>query len=261
MALDPTGDTGSLCGGGFGGGRSKVMCCNSPNNLNPFLPVSLDKLFPTLPPVDDLPQYDLQQIASGPSVIGDSDPQVFGLVVIDGPEGAVANLRRRDGSHIQFLSCDQDRGTESGTAQFICMDTSDKSTCDDMHKDGLTGTILRMPEDCGFAAYTVAHSVTPSLDQNLPGHLRKRAPPNTVIYDLEYSYDFKLAKRDSGDIFVRIDYSDSHDYFDKIVAADPEQGNGKRDLHPRFWSGVSSVWKSRESLQDPNYNQVGTYFD
>ncbi len=246
VALDPTGDTGSLCGGGFGGGRQKVMCCNPPKNLNPFLPVSLDKLFPTLPPVDDLPKYDLQQIDSGPSVVGGADPQVFGLVVIDGPESAVSSLRPRDGSHIQFLSCDHDRGTAQGTAQIICMNTSEMSNCDDMHKGGLPGTILRMPEDCGFAAYSVAHSVTPSLDQNLPGHLRKRAPPNAVIYDLEYSYDFKLAKRDSGDVFIRIDYSDSHAYFDKVVAGGPDKGKGKRDLHPRFWSGVPSIWKSRK---------------
>lgn len=225
-----------------------MMCCNPPKNLNPFLPVSLDKLFPTLPPADDLPHFDLQQIDSGPAVVGGSNPQVFGLVVIDGPEAAVSSLSPRDGSHLEFLSCDQDRGTGPGVAQFVCMDTSDSSNCDDMHKDGLAGTILRMPEDCGFATYSVAHSVTPSLDQNLPGHLRKRAPPGALIYDLEYSYDFQLAKRDSGDIFIRIDYSDSHAYYDKIVAADPVKGKGKRDLHPRYWSDVSSIWKSSEFL-------------
>lgn len=246
MALDPTGDTGSLCGGGFGGGRSKVMCCNPPKNLNPFLPVSLDKLFPTLPPVDDLPQFDFQQIASGVALVGETNPQVFGLVVIDGPEDAVSSLSKRDGSHLEFLSCDQDRGTEPGVAQFVCIDTSETSNCEDMHKGGLHGTILRMPEDCGFATYAVAHSVTRSPDQNLPGHLHKRAPPEAVVYDLEYSYDFKLAKRNSGDIFVRVDYSDSHDYFEKIVAADPDKGKGKRGLHPRYWSGLSSSWKSRE---------------
>ncbi len=228
-----------------------MMCCNSPKNLNPFLPVSLDKLFPTLPPSDDLPQFDLQQIASGPSVVGGSDPQAFGLVVIDGPEGTVSSLSRRDGSHLEFLSCDQNRGTGPGSAQFVCMDTSDTSNCDDMHKDGLPGTILRMPEDCGFATYSVADSVTRSLDQNLPGHLRKRASPGAVIYNLTYTYNFKLAKRDSGDIFIRIDYSDSHDYFDKIVAADPVTGKGKRELHPRYWSPLSSSWKSREFHPGP----------
>lgn len=223
-----------------------MMCCNPPKNSNPFLPVSLDKLFPTLPPVDNLPQFDLQQIASGVSLVGNANPQTFGFVVIDGPEDAVSSLRRRDGSHLEFLSCEQDRGTERGVAQFVCMDTSENSNCDDMRKNGLAGTILRMPEECGFATYSVAHSVTASLDQNLPGHLLERAPTDAVIYDLEYSYDFKLAKRDAGDIFIRVDYSDSHDYFDKIVAAEPDKGR-KRDLQSRYWSPISSSWKTCES--------------
>ena len=248
MALDPTGDTSKLCGGSFDptNGRSKVMCCNPPQNSNPFPSVSLDRLFPTLPPVDDLLQFDFQQIDWGPAVVGSSNQQTFGLVVIDGPDGAVSSLSKMDRSHIEFLSCDENRGSDSGVAQFVCLDTSEISNCDEIHKDGLIGTILRMPEDCGFAIYAIAHSVTLSLDQNIPGHLRKRAPPNSVIYDLEYIYDFKLAKRDSGDIFVPIDYSDSNDCFGKIVQAVAEPGKRKRDLHHRFWSPASDIWKGRK---------------
>lgn len=118
-----------------------------------------------------------------------------------------------------------------------------------MHQGGLAGTILKMPEECGFATYAVGHAVYTSSSQNLPKHLKRRAPPNAVVYDLEYSYDFSLAKRDSGDVFVRIDYSDSHDYYDRVVSAVHQ----KRGVHPRFWSKATSVWKSRMSIDQPSF--------
>ena len=236
LTLDPAGDTGSTCWWG----RQKPFCCNTPKDLNPFLPVSLDKLFPTLPPTTDIPLCDLQQIQSGVSLVGESNPQAFGLVVIDGAEDAVANLARRDGSHLEFLSCNRHLRDDGGvyTAQFLCMNDSSDSNCDDMHKGGLSGTIVRMPDDCGFATYAVAHAVTVSSSQAIPDHLKKRKPASSMVYDLHYSYDFKLAKRDAGDIFFRVDYSDSRAYYDQIVAADHQ----KRGLESRFWSKDSGIW-------------------
>lgn len=242
VGLDPTGDTGSSCGGGLNG-RQKPLCCNTPSNLNPFLPVSLDKLFPTLPPAADIPGFDLQQIAAGaPSLVGqDRNLGPFGLVVIDGPAGTVTNVAKRDGSHVEFVTRGEHLRPGSQTAQFVCMEIGEDSNCDDMFLDGLPGTILRMPDDQGFAKYAVAHSVTHALSQRLPDHVRKRAPSNPQVWQLEYSYDFTKVKRGSDPVYVRIDYSNTHDYYDNIVAANP----GKRDLEPRFWSKVSSVWKSR----------------
>lgn len=236
LTLDPRGATGETCWWG----RQKPYCCNTPKNLNPFLPVSLDKLFPTLPPALDIPVFDMQTIASGPSLVGGSNPQAFGLVVIDGPQNAVTSLSKRDGSHVDFLYCDQERDNGPGIAQLVCTNDSENSNCNDMHDGGLRGTIMKMPEDCGFATYAVAHSIVPSLNQTLPGYLEKRVPVSAVVYDLEYSYDFTLAKRDSGEIYIRVDYSDSHDYYNQIVAADHQ----KRALEPRFWSSSPSIWKN-----------------
>ena len=169
LALDPSGDTGQTCWWG----RQKPFCCNTPKSRNPFLPVPLDKLFPTLPPETDIPVFDLQQIASGASLVGGSNPQAFGLVVIDGPEDAVTNLNKRDGSHIEFLSCDRKLNDDGGTAQFVCMNDGEGSNCNDMYNGGLQGTIMRMPDDCGFATYAVAHSAIASSNQTLPGHLEQ----------------------------------------------------------------------------------------
>lgn len=249
LVVDSAGATGSSCGGSGLSGRVKPLCCNTPNSLSPFLPVPLENLFPTLPPAANIPVFDSQQIASGISLVGQSNPQAFGLVVIDGPPDAVTSLSKRDGSHIQFLDCDQYRGDGPRTARFVCNNSSDKSNCDDMHQGGLAGTILKMPEECGFATYAVGHAVSPSSSQDLPKHLKRRAPPNALVYDLKYSYDFSLSKRDSGDIFVRIDYSDSHDYYDQVVSAVHQ----KRDLHPRFWSKATNVWKNRKSIDQPSF--------
>lgn len=79
-------------------------CRNTRKDLNPFLQVSLDRLSPTLPPVLDVPVFDMQTIASGPSLVGGSNPQAFSLVVIGRPQDAVINLNKRDGSHIELLS-------------------------------------------------------------------------------------------------------------------------------------------------------------
>ncbi|KAI5203118.1 glycoside hydrolase, partial [Aureobasidium subglaciale] len=234
IVLDAQGATGSSCAGGLNG-RQKPLCCNSPSAAAPFLPVPLEDLFPTLPPSDYIPVFDNPTIASGPSLVGQVNPQAFGLVVIDGPPDAVTNLRKRDGSHISFLSCDTARDHSPGIARIVCMDMSGTSNCNDMHQGGLEGTIIKLPEDCGFATYAVAHSVTPSATQVLP----EDAPADATIYDLRYSYDFSLAKRDSGDIYVRIDYSDSRDYWEQAVAAK----HAKRDLGKRWWSKDSQDWK------------------
>lgn len=249
VGLDATGDTGSSCAGGWNG-RQKPLCCNTPSDLNPFLPVPLDHLFPTLPPTSDIPGFDLQQLSPGaPSLTGEgSNLGAFGFVVIDGPAGTVTNVAKRDGSHIEFISRGEHHGPGPQTAQFVCLNAAtaeEDSNCNDMYRDGLPGTILRMPDDQGFAKYVVAHSVTLAADQGMPDHVRKRALPNSSVWELEYSYDFAKVKRDSGPVYVRIDYSDSHTYYDKIVAASPSK---KRDLEPRFWSKITSVWATRKQL-------------
>jgi len=239
VALDPSGDTGSLCAGGFSS-RQKPLCCNTPEDLNPFLPVSLENLFPTLPPSDDVPAFEHQSLSYTPGLAGDN-PNVaaFFFVVIDGPPGTVANVNKRDGSHIEFITKGIHQGQASQTAHFICMDDSSKSNCEDMHADGLEGTAIRMPDDMGFAQWAVAHSVKES-NFSVPESLAKRAPLVAKAYELEYSYDFSKVKRDSGPVYIRIDYSDSNTYYTDVV----EASHQKRSLEPRFWSTISSVWKT-----------------
>ncbi|KAG8164746.1 hypothetical protein KVR01_005021 [Diaporthe batatas] len=235
VGLDDEGDTGSVCVGQWAS-RKKPLCCNTPDNLNPFLPVPLEKLFPTLPPSSDVPAFDQQTLSQLPTLVGaNPNPNAFFFVVIDGPPGTVSNVNKRDGSHLEFLTGGMHHGQDAQTTHFVCMDNSATSNCNDMHLDGLEGTVLRMPDNMGFATYAVAHAAREVTNVTLPSRIARRAPPGARVYELEYSYNFSKVKRDSGDIYLRVDYSDTHTYYTDIVQA-PHQ--------KRFWSTISSVWKT-----------------
>lgn len=67
------------------------------------------------------------------------------------------------------------------------------------------------------------------------------------ILDAEISYDFGLVKRDSGDIYIRIDYSNSQGYWDSIVQGDPA-------LSERFYSASASDRKAKfDALRKVDY--------
>ncbi|EFQ98549.1 chitotriosidase-1 [Nannizzia gypsea CBS 118893] len=250
VALDPVGDGSAEC---FSSDRRKPLCCNPPANVNPFLPVPLEDLFPTLPPLTNIPAFDLQPISYVSSLATDkNDPSTFFLVVIDGPPGTVSNANKRDGSDLEFVSGAVHHGQSPQTAHFVCMNNSSKSNCNDMHSDGLEGTILRMPDGMGFAKYAVAHSVKES-NFSVPRYLAKRAPIDAKVFELEYSYNFSKAKRGDEPIYFRVDYSDTDNYYTEVVKGHHQ----KRNLGRRFWSSSKSVWKNLfKRLRGQVYNAL-----
>lgn len=94
-----------------------------------------------------------------------------------------------------------------------------------------------------IGSYAVVHSIQPSLSQKLPARVKRAVPPKSIVYDIELSYDFSVIKRDAGDIFMRMDYSNMEGYFENIVKADPV--SKKRSLEERFWSAKDENWKSK----------------
>ncbi|GJC92737.1 mutanase [Colletotrichum higginsianum] len=239
LALDRYGDTKSQCAAGFNG-RKKVLCCTPPHKLNPFIGVSLDKLFPTLPPPTDVPDYDLEHIRFD----GDS-PEAFGFVVIDGPPDVVTSLTKRDGSHIEFLDCEPSKkhNITTHTVRYICLDASDASNCDDIHIGGAPGTIVKLPEGCGFATYGVVSEVRESNNPFVPAKFHRQAHDSTVVYEMDFTYDFSLTKRTSEPVYVRIDYSHIHDYWTQVVAGDSIMKRSEPGgLLKRFWSTKSEIW-------------------
>ena len=259
MLTDTLGDGMTICMPGFIN-RDRVLCCKPPTNLHPFLPVPLENLFPTLPPTTSVPNFDLQQIAHAETPTGtDSSPQAFGWVVIDGPQDAVTSLTKRDGTHLEFLNCEP--GTPKHavnttyTLQYICMDDSAESNCDAVHQGGAEGTIIKLPEGCGYATYGVVHDIRPAADNvTISRDLLKRAPANPVVHEMRFSYDFSRVKRGTSEVYIRTDYAWDHEYWTDIVAASPmtkrsHKREGDKTVGKRFWSAKESVWRNRECLR------------
>lgn len=252
--LDPFGDSNQRCAAGLNG-RSKVLCCNAPKTISPYLPVDLDKIFPTLPPKSDYPDFDLQNLGGDSNpVVNEPNQQTFGMVIIDGPPDTVSNLQRRDGIGLEVLDCEGISETGSSTIRVVC--TRENPADCEIGGGVVDGTILRMPDGCGPGTYAMARALRPAENQHVPAHVRRALGDDLVaakhpVHDLEISYNFTHVKRDSGDIYIRIDYSNTVDFWEQIVQADPVQ---KRDVERRFWSASDDAWKAKfDTLRDAQH--------
>ena len=94
----------------------------------------------------------------------------------------------------------------------------------------------------------MVNSVLPSYSQELPHHVKRAAPSDAVVYDIELNYDFTLIKRDAGDVYIRLDYSNMPNYWDEIVQAKPPLVGRSLDaeiLDRRWWSSRLPQWRSK----------------
>lgn len=241
LARDPYGDsTQSESCGAF---RQKALCCDSPPTTDPFVPVPLEDLFPEPPPESDAVRYSIEYPKSSDGVEEDpSSSPAFGWVIIAGPHDAVTSAKvKRDGSpsDLRFVDCEKAHNKAHHTARFVCTSDSPSSDCDDMLDGGLDGTIIELPDGCGPAQHGVARSVYVASNQSLPEELSNIS--SKTVHELAFDHDFSLVKRDSGDIYFRVDYSNAGGkYWDLAVEAKPQQ---KRSLDRRFWSPDVSKWK------------------
>lgn len=172
--------------------------------------------------------------------------QGFGFILIDGPSGVVSSLDKRDGSDYNFLSCPI--GTDRQTVRVFCNSKLLQSNCHLIHEDGVGGTIIKLPADCGPGLYAVAHDLTLSENQLLPRTTEVEVLANRTVLDLELSYNFGLIKRDAGrDLYVRIDYTNLPGYWKSIVDSPGESTQTSR-FNKRFFSSSGSSWKSSTYL-------------
>lgn len=257
VALDEYGEKGFGCtstllpSGSWPSGDKQALCCGNPENVNPFLPVELDWLFPTLPPDEDIPVYDLTHIESKlqPNIqLGPLQP--FGFVVIDGPVDLVTSLNKRDGSHVEFLDCEPSRKHDMTvyTARYICTNNSTDSNCDDLHLGGAAGTVVKLPEECGYATYGVIHDANKSGNQDIPIDKRELSAGDLVVHEVSFSYDFRKVRRATQDdpVYVRIDYSSMAQWWRQVVDTAPSRKRDPNsDIRKRFWSQSDEMWKNK----------------
>lgn len=254
-----------LSQGAWPTGEDQALCCDNPEHLNPFLPVQLDWLFPTLPPDEDLPAYDLTHIESKlqPNIpLGPLQP--FGFVVIDGPADLVTSLSKRDGSHVEFLDCETSSKTHETTvytARYICTNDSSDSNCDDLHLGGAAGTVVKLPEECGYASYGVVHEAKVSSNQSVPVDVLETIRGDMVVHEVSFSYDFRKVRRASQDdpVYVRIDYSSMSAWWRQVVDSAPSRKRDPgSDIRKRFWSQSDETWKNKiEQIRKSTNNEDG----
>lgn len=206
-------------------GRKQVFCCDVPGRKDqPFLPVSLDRLFPPehRPPPDTLPDFELVNFNSGPLA---ADPNESGAAFffLAGSDTAVSSMSKRDNPGLHFLDCPcniLNQPLQSiQTARVICFD-SDVNVCFGVRKNGVEGTIVHMPSDCGNGTYARAVSLIPSRNQSVPVELAMHRDPTSAVYDFTFDYDMALVRRDAGDFSIRMDYSNVRGYWDAVVDSD-----------------------------------------
>ncbi|CAG8888331.1 unnamed protein product [Penicillium salamii] len=184
----------------------------------------------------------LEQGGDQKPTVDEPNQQTFGMVIIDGPPGTVDNLKRRDTSDLTVLDCENISKHGSSTVRLVCPENESGEHCN-IGEGVVEGTILHMPDSCGAGTYAVAHNLQQSENQKLPSHIKRSLSGPSLVYDLELSYDFKRVKRDSGDIYIRIDYSNEFNYWKSIVQGDPV--NAKRDGQKRFYSSSAEDWKTK----------------
>jgi hypothetical protein len=102
-----------------------------------------------------------------------------------------------------------------------------------------------MPENCGPGVYAVGHETKVSSNQTLP---LAYGYNNFTVMELLFDYDFSLTRRDSGDIALRVDYSNIPGYWNAVV--DTPGGLRKRDSTKRGF-GRLDWWAAKiKSLRD-----------
>ncbi|THV55218.1 hypothetical protein BGAL_0012g00090 [Botrytis galanthina] len=94
-----------------------------------------------------------------------------------------------------------------------------------------------------------SHSLSLSDNQKFPS-IYAGAANRTVSY-LEISYDFGLVKRDAGDVYIRIDYSNLEGYWNAVVNSAGESKKRSIDeISKRFFSPNATSWKSILEFDD-----------
>ncbi|KAK7910554.1 hypothetical protein PG985_013035 [Apiospora marii] len=252
------------CGGRFD--RTRVFCCDAPEGENLFLPVALDRLFPSPPKGDDIQtNFDLKVDDTwGGAETGGSDDEpndgTFQFYVLAAPDEIQTSLDKRDGSDWELFNCHDATSEQAQTVQMVCTDDSDTSNCHHIFKGlGAVGTIVQMPQGygCGPGKYAVVKSLEVAQNQTMPKRLEKRASlkrsSKPQVYDLTFDYDFRRVPRDFGETQLRVDFSNQEGYWDRVVDA-PARKAKKRSL--ASVGGNHKRWLEEEWRDDMHFGDL-----
>lgn len=205
----------------------------------------MEDIFPPeyRPPNKEALQYQIITFGSN-SDLSDPNKSGFAFFFIAGSDTLVSSMTKRDNPGLHFLDCPNgplEVPVETQqTARIVCLSGS-LDECFGVQKNGVEGTIVHMPEECGSGTYARAISLRPSNDQEMPLEIFEQGAVSPV-YDFVFDYNMGLVRRDAGDVSIRIDYSNVPGYWDAVVRGKAAAEKRLERTVKRFWSSQPSHW-------------------
>lgn len=85
-------------------------------------------------------------------------------MLINRLKSAITSLSKQDGSNYKFLNCST--RTEQQTVKiFYNTNITSYLNCYKIFKDGVKGTVIKLPDNCGLGTYAITYFLTVSEQQ------------------------------------------------------------------------------------------------
>ncbi|KAK6215153.1 chitinase [Colletotrichum tabaci] len=220
-----------------------------------FSMVDLDRLFPAdmLPSDEDQMSYGLVNLGAEANA-GEIDPDKtgFGFMLITGDSYAVASMKKRHDNPdpLVFLDCPDKPNEQDGgkpqRARVACF-SDDIKDCFQLMERGVEGTIIEMPDNCAAGSFARAINIEVAADQSIPVGFSSRDVTSDV-FTLTFDFDLTLARRDTSNTMIRVDYSNIRGYWNAAVDSPGIEGG----VSKRFHAPTAAQWR------DMFTNKVGT---
>ncbi|KAI8659036.1 Chitinase [Fusarium keratoplasticum] len=180
----------------------------------------------------------------------DPDQTGFGFVLITGDSAAVSSLKKREDEPepLVFLDCPADvleqPKNETRVARVVCL-SENVEGCFRIMERGVEGTVVEMPDNCAPNSLARAISLTESKDQSLPSTQSRRAVTSKV-FDFAFDMNLNNTRRDTGDLKVRVDYSNVGGYWNAAVDSLGIQADDSlhRRIAKRFFAESQADWRT-----------------
>ncbi|KAF6785553.1 chitinase [Colletotrichum sojae] len=219
-----------------------------------FTMVDLDRLFSAdmLPSDNDPMSYGLVNLGAEADA-GEIDPDKtgFGFMLLTGDSYAVASLKKRhdNPNPLIFIDCPEKPNEQDGEtpqkARVACF-SDDIKGCFQLMERGVEGTIIEMPDNCAAGSFARAISIEVSEDQSIPIAFSSKEVTSDV-FTLTFDLDLTLARRDTTNTRIRVDYSNIRGYWNAAVDSPGIEGVSKR-----FHAPTAAQWRNMFT------NKVGT---
>jgi chitinase len=101
------------------------------------------------------------------------------------------------------------------------------------------------------------------VDQNIPEEKVSKRSPSSQVYDFSFDFNLNLARRDTNNTIMRLDFSNVAGYWDSLVDSPGIQSRDLSSLDDRFFAPTPTDWsaqtlntKFREGADIQDYTSI-----